>query len=645
MCIVREARSRLALAQALARGGMAASSSHAFERRANRHAHGDAEPPSPSPHALGAWPDSSDSDVGDAVALTPGEEFVEYMASLLMHNTLSAKQFCTAMWWAHKAGVGAAKAYAFRPDAPSGHYNRKVKAAFGWSDASCFYPLDVPGHGKHDLERGNRTVDTLPLHELLVEDLERDPGCRHTLGQWRRDGMLPDAYWQHPAVRGARDQPVVPFAIYLDGVPYSQTDSVLGIWAGNLVTGQRFLFAALRKRACCQCGCRGWCTLHPVFAFVAWSLRALAAGVWPSRRHDGSPFGLADGPRAARAGEVMRTRWACLYIKGDWAEYAGSLGLPTWHDALRPCYECPAFGAGQYIALGNTMESLRWDLNEETAYDSACQRCELHVTIATDAEKTMLFDRLRPDKRDNGARGLALVSDLPPLACGVVLLADDRLEPSEGFQDYARVYDTPPPFTVTFWRPSQESLARHRNPLFWEGTGLTPKRSITTDTLHCFYLGVLKVWCSQAVWLLLDAGVYGQVGTAEERMASAVLALRASLLHFYKLHRQEHPSEELTHLADLTAKMIGTRASKKLKTKAAETWGFALFASWELRRHQARLPTNGTRLLRAGEKLERIVRIWRGSRWVMSPSDLEDRRICNGNTQTTITHRKTNHGA
>jgi hypothetical protein len=137
------------------------------------------------------------------------------------------------------------------------------------------------------------------------------------------------------------------------------------------------------------------------------------------------------------------------------------------------------------------MASLRWDLNEETDYDSACQRCELHVTIATDAEKTMLFDRLRPDKRDNGARGLALVSDLPPLACGVVLLADDRLEPSEGFQDYARVYDTPPPFTVTFWRPSQESLARHRNPLVWEGTGLTPKRSITTDPLHCFYLGVL----------------------------------------------------------------------------------------------------------------------------------------------------------
>ena len=99
------------------------------------------------------------------------------------------------------------------------------------------------------------------------------------------------------------------------------------------------------------------------------------------------------------------------------------------------------------------------------------------------------------------------------------------------------------------------------------------------------------------------------------------------------------------HLADLTAKMIGTRASKKLKTKGAETWGIALFALWELRRHQARLPANGTRLLRAGENLERIVRIWRGSRSVMPPRDLEGRRICNGHTQTAITRRKANHGA
>ena len=100
---------------------MVASSSHTFELRASWHAYGDAKPPAPPPRALGAWPDSSDSDVGDDQELTIGEEFVDHMASLLMHNTLSARQFCTAMWWTQKAGAEEAKAYAFRPDAPSGH--------------------------------------------------------------------------------------------------------------------------------------------------------------------------------------------------------------------------------------------------------------------------------------------------------------------------------------------------------------------------------------------------------------------------------------------------------------------------------------------------------------------------------------------
>ena len=222
------------------------------------------------------------------------------------------------------------------------------------------------------------------------------------------------------------------------------------------------------------------------------------------------------------------------------------------------------------------------------------------------------------------------------LACGVVLHADDRLEPSEGFLDYALAPEATPPFMVTFWRRSEESLSRHRNPLVWEATELTTKHSITTDTLHCFYLGVLKVWCAQVVWALLDAGDYGQVGTAEERVASAVLAVRASSLCFYKLHRQELPSEELTHLADLTTNIIGTRASTQLKTKGANTWGSPSSPCGSFRRHQARLPTDGTRLLRAGENLERAARILTRDR-AMAPRDQED---C-GIFITTINHTQT----
>ena len=27
-----------------------------------------------------------------------------------------------------------------------------------------------------------------------------------------------------------------------------------------------------------------------------------------------------------------------LFVKGDWCEYAATLGLPTWADGLKPCY-------------------------------------------------------------------------------------------------------------------------------------------------------------------------------------------------------------------------------------------------------------------------------------------------------------------
>ena len=209
----------------------------------------------------------------------------------------------------------------------------------------------------------------------------------------------------------------------------------------------------------------------------------------------------------------------------------------------------------------------------------------------------------------------------PPLASGATLQADDRLEPSEHLLDYALVREATPPFAVTFWRRSEETLARRRSPLFWSGAGATPKRSITTDTLHCFYLGVLKVWCTQAVWLLLESDIYGQIGLGE--MASAVLALWAALLRFYKQRRRDNPAEELTHLADLTPKMLGARAAKRLKTKGAETWGFALFMLAELRCHLPRLPPESARLLRARGNLERIEGSWRRNEWATQPYALE----------------------
>ena len=96
-----------------------------------------------------------------------------------------------------------------------------------------------------------------------------------------------------------------------------------------------------------------------MFLVARWSIEALASGYLPERRRDGAPW-RASGTHPARlSGQRMGMRSACIYVKGDWAEYASTLGFPSWSDGLWPCVECSAFGAAVYAALGNNSARLR----------------------------------------------------------------------------------------------------------------------------------------------------------------------------------------------------------------------------------------------------------------------------------------------
>ena len=91
------------------------------------------------------------------------------------------------------------------------------------------YELDVPGHERHDLERTLHTICTLPAHEQIAADTEADVGLRVRLREQLASRDLPAVYWEHPVVLAAGGQDVAPIAVYIDAVPYSHTDSVLGV--------------------------------------------------------------------------------------------------------------------------------------------------------------------------------------------------------------------------------------------------------------------------------------------------------------------------------------------------------------------------------------------------------------------------------
>jgi len=462
----------------------------------------------------------------------------------------------------------------------------------------------------------------LPCHEQLSKDLDEDAPLRSKLAELLRDRSLPPVYYDHPVVRRHRGRPVLPLALYLDAVPWSQTDSVLGFWLVCLISGRRYLYAMLRKQHACRCGCKGWCSLDPIFKFSKWSIEALANGIFPSARHDGSEWRPTDAARRGRAGQPMKLACACLYIKGDWSEFSGTLGLPSWQDALRPCYLCNASGIDMFVASGNSDASLRWRENDLGDYESACNRCMITVRLRNDQQRDAVAAKLRYDKRANGSKGRALVEPIARLG----LEANDRLEPSATLHDVAQFDALSTPCTVVFWRPSAESLARHCNPLLVGELGLDPCACLGVDVLHAIHLGVLKTWARVAVWAALDSGIYGTTGTTDEKFHGAVLAFRAQLMQWYKQRHAQYPTEHLTRVGDFTHKMVGGPSNQQLKTKGAETWGIANFLIWLYDQYKHRLGAEWQRIMRAGHAIVRVVNIINNHKgqWVMPEAARKD---------------------
>jgi hypothetical protein len=556
---------------------------------------------------------------------TAGMEFVRFVLNLFYTSALSAKVFCNLMWLAARAGISEAAEYGLKPGSPSGHYFRKVKSVLRWHKHKKFMVMHVPGQGKHDLERTIQTVHVQPGHEQLIDDYKANlETCERNLAQLKADNQLPPSYWHHPVVQGAALALLVfPIAIYLDGVPYSLTDSVVGIWLISLIDSRRYLIAVIRKRILCKCGCKGWCTLWHFFAMLHWDLQAGARGQYAAERYDGPWWSGSDDARMARASQPFGFKLALMYIKGDWMELGVSIGLPTWADSLRPCFCCNAYFDNLFDTTGMTIDDFIWLINDDNAYFEAASKCEIIVALRNAEDMSSIVQFLRYDKRKQGSAGRALVRNI--IVNGANLKANDRLEPSVELPDIGELENLEVfPVSIVFWRPQNETLTRHRNPLFDEELGITPKRSLVIDILHAFFLGILLVWCRFVLWRLILAGAYGHAGMNYENFGAVVLVLRSNLMRFYSRYESLHKGEKLTRVSDMVPKMLGEPNDQKLKTKGAETWGICVFLIAELEQKKEFLGDDGTRLLHAGHQLEQMVRTWKAFNWTMPAPKAKD---------------------
>ena len=78
-------------------------------------------------------------------------------------------------------------------------------------------------------------------------------------------------------------------------------------------------------------------TWEDVFSIIKWSLTVLATGVWPTVRHDGSPWHMSDNCRRTARPLV---RGAMVESRQDWKFAAEVFGFPAHNTAEGCCWAC-----------------------------------------------------------------------------------------------------------------------------------------------------------------------------------------------------------------------------------------------------------------------------------------------------------------
>ena len=178
------------------------------------------------------WGWDASSSEGEATPAEAGEELASLLIRLRLQGTLSAKQACVLAHWATAAGaLGSCALFAVGPNAPSGHYQRRLDSYLGVAeDDASFYHVDVPGHDKAQASRMVHRVEVVPPHEALAAEYAGSPSVMERLHQSIAANEWAASYNSHPVVLASPPGTVLPLALYIDGVPYSRHDGFLGFW-------------------------------------------------------------------------------------------------------------------------------------------------------------------------------------------------------------------------------------------------------------------------------------------------------------------------------------------------------------------------------------------------------------------------------
>ena len=132
---------------------------------------------------------------------------------------------------------------------------------------------------------------TCLVHDTLASELASLNDLEARVRQTQAD--LGALYSEHPVVVENPQDKYVPVAFYQDGVAFQwdRQDGCIGFWVINLVTQRKHLALVCKKSLKCRCGCRGWCSYHACYSFLAWLFKVMREGIYLAERSDGTGWG------------------------------------------------------------------------------------------------------------------------------------------------------------------------------------------------------------------------------------------------------------------------------------------------------------------------------------------------------------------
>lgn len=274
------------------------------------------------------------------------QEWRQSAVSTVLEGNLSAAK-CRSL--IHKATLAGAKgAENFARVGQAGR-NRNVHRDFlRLARRNSLWPklyyADIPVYDNKQEVIQMKSHPFLLPHEWLATALQHGSLHQYTASQ------LNSFIWNHikntASGLGCPSENFIALGLHCDGVPFGSqvfyTDS-LELFTLNLPTGpkgnqgMRIPFTSVQRNHLVKHQ-----TYSAILEVLAWSLRHLAFGCFPSTRHDGSPWGQADYERSKFAKTLQPVRALLVEIRADWVALKQIFQFPQQNENKGICWMCTA---------------------------------------------------------------------------------------------------------------------------------------------------------------------------------------------------------------------------------------------------------------------------------------------------------------